>query len=421
MDSISRRRLAPLALAVLTAAPAFATDGYFVPGFGVKQQGQGGGSVALPQDALAAAANPAGLAFVGDRLDLGLTVFRPIRGGTIVGNQLPPGYPNVNGDYDANGKKLFPIPEIGWAHRLGERAAVGVAVFGNGGLNTSYVTPIPLLGTSNAGVDLQQLFVSPTLAFKLGGHQAVGVSLNLAYQRFEAEGLENFASPGLSSDPSAVTNRDYASSFGSGVRVGWLGEITDAVSLGASFQSRTYAGKFKEYAGLFAEQGGFDVPATLAGGIAVKLHPKATVSLDVERIFYGSVASIANSGANQAPLGSDGGPGFGWQDVTVVKAGIAVRPSETLTLRAGYNHSGVPFAAGETFFNLLAPGVVQHHATLGATFGLGNGRDISVAYVHAFEKTVNGVNSIPPAAGGGNADVHMHQDSVAVGFGWGRH
>jgi len=34
---------------------------------------------------------------------------------------------------------------------------------------------------------------------------------------------------------------------------------------------------------------------------------------------------------------------------------------------------------------------------------------------------VNGVNSIPPAAGGGNADVHMHQDSVAVGFGWGRH
>ena len=48
---------------------------------------------------------------------------------------------------------------------------------------------------------------------------------------------------------------------------------------------------------------------------------------------------------------------------------------------------------------------MQHHATLGATFGLGNGRDISVAYVHAFEKTVNGVNSIPPAAGGGNADL----------------
>jgi long-chain fatty acid transport protein len=39
----------------------------------------GGVGIALPQDALAAATNPAGMGLIGDRIDLGATWFRPIR------------------------------------------------------------------------------------------------------------------------------------------------------------------------------------------------------------------------------------------------------------------------------------------------------------------------------------------------------
>ena len=53
----------------------------------------------------------------------------------------------------------------------------------------------------------------------------------------------------------------------------------------------------------------------------------------------------------------------------------------------------------------------------GATWKLCGGREINVAYVHAFGETVNGVSSIPPGAGGGNANASMHQDSVGLGFG----
>ena len=77
-------RLLPLAL--LAATPVFATDGYFSIGYGLKQVAQGGAGVALPQDALAAATNPAGIVFVGDRFDLGVTLFRPIRDGSITGS-----------------------------------------------------------------------------------------------------------------------------------------------------------------------------------------------------------------------------------------------------------------------------------------------------------------------------------------------
>ena len=51
---------------------------------------------------------------------------------------------------------------------------------------------------------------------------------------------------------------------------------------------------FDRSAGLFAEQGGFDIPANVGGGVAVKVHPKLTILFDAERIFYGEIKSIAN-------------------------------------------------------------------------------------------------------------------------------
>jgi long-chain fatty acid transport protein len=51
-----------LSFALLLATPVLATDGYFSTGFGNIQQGQGGAGIALPQDSLAAATNPAGMA-----------------------------------------------------------------------------------------------------------------------------------------------------------------------------------------------------------------------------------------------------------------------------------------------------------------------------------------------------------------------
>jgi long-chain fatty acid transport protein len=420
MRNTFKRFLLSIVTALILAAPLMATDGYLQTGFGVKEQGQGGAGVALPQDSLAAATNPAGMVFVGNRFDLGLTLFRPIRSGTITGNQLPPGYPNVNGTYDGSRLKDFAIPELGFNHLFSPKLSFGVSMYANGGMNTSYFTPIPLLGSTKAGVDLQQLFVAPTLAFKLNSHNAFGVSLKIGYQRFAASGLENFANANNSSDPTRVTNRGYDSSEGAGVRVGWLGETTKAVSLGATFQSKTYMGKFNQYKGLFAEQGGFDIPANFAGGVAVKVHPKVTALLDVERILYGGVKSIANSDSNQALLGSNNGPGFGWHDIDAVKVGLDYRASHAVTLRGGYNHSSAPFDGTQTFFNLLAPAVVQSHVTFGATWSLQNGKEINVNYLHAFGGTVNGTSSIPPNAGGGNANLNMYQNSVGVSFGWNR-
>jgi long-chain fatty acid transport protein len=219
-----------------------------------------------------------------------------------------------------------------------------------------------------------------------------------------------------------VTERGFSNSFGAGVRVGWIGTISHSLSVGATFQTKTYMQKLDKYKGLFAEQGGFDIPANVAGGVAFKVVPKATVLFDVERIFYGQVKSIADPDFPNPPtqLGADNGPGFGWHDITAEKLGFDYKLSPALTLRAGYNHSSLPFDSSQNLFNILAPAVVQEHVTAGATWGLGNGKEINVAYQHAFEKTLDGANSIPASFGGGEANLRMYQDAIGISFGWGK-
>jgi len=45
--------------------------------------------VVVAQDSLAAGTNPAEMVLVGDRFDLGLTYFRPIRSASITGSLTP--------------------------------------------------------------------------------------------------------------------------------------------------------------------------------------------------------------------------------------------------------------------------------------------------------------------------------------------
>ncbi|MCB5191394.1 outer membrane protein transport protein [Methylobacillus arboreus] len=411
--------LAILLMALWAADNAYATDGYFSHGYGVRAQGAGGVGIALPQDSLVAASNPAGLSLVGDRLDIGASWFRPQREAEIENSPAP----SANGKYSGDEREHFIIPEIGYSKRVSDVTTAGISVYGNGGMNTSYDRAIPLLGNTRAGVDLIQVFVKPTLSWQLSPTQYVGLGLNIAYQRFEAKGLQNFDAPGFSQAPGNVTNRGHDSSYGVGLHLGWLGQFFDErLTLGASYQSKISTTRFDKYRGLFAEDGDFDIPENYGVGVAFKINPSWTIASDIQRIRYSNVDSIGNSLSKFAvegnALGSDQGPGFGWRDVTVYKLGTVFAVNSQLTLRAGYNHTTQPIPRGETLFNILAPAVVQDHLTLGASWKLANNDEISFSYVHAFENKVNGNNSIPAAFGGGDVNLKMHQDTLGIAYSW---
>ena len=95
--------------------------------------------------------------------------------------------------------------------------------------------------------------------------------------------------------PDAVSNNGKDWSYGFGVHVGWVGEITDALTLGASYRTKLWMTEFDDYKGLFAEKGDFDIPAMLNLGLSFKVRPDLVLAFDWQRVFYNAIGSVGNS------------------------------------------------------------------------------------------------------------------------------
>ena len=309
--------------------------------------------------------------------------------------------------------------------------AIGVSVYGNGGLTTDYPAgnfncgggpANALCGAGRLGVDLLQLVVAPTVSYKASEQHRIGASLLLGYQRLKATGLHAFDNapgfPPFTSAPGRVTNNGYDRATGLGFRVGWQGHLGQDLSVGATYSSKINVSRFDKYSGLFAEQGDFDIPANYSLGVA--WMPGAwTVAFDWVHIAYSKVPAVGNSSGALAPLGADNGPGFGWRDVNVAKLGVAYRGFAGVTLRAGWNHGSNPIQSQDVTFNILAPGVVQDHATLGFTVDLGKGSEITDAWMVAPRKSVAGsslFDSVLGAGPGGHERISMKQQSLGLAW-----
>ena len=430
MKRTTKNLLAVTVTAALCAPmAAWATIGYFAHGYGIKSKGMGGSGVAFAQDALAAATNPAGMVLIGNRMDFGAEIFRPMREAQSSFGPSPVGGSSW---YDGDNISSFIIPEFGYNRMLDDTRSFGVSVYGNGGMNTGYdygiysSNPAGLNDGTNTAINLAQLFIAPTFAMKTDEKHSFGVSLNLVRQTFEAKGLSDFCGftapgggPGCADGTEGLSEQGQDVSTGFGLRIGWVGQINDMVTLGATYQSRTQMSEFSKYDQLFAEQGDFDIPANYAVGIKFKAAPSTTIAFDIEKILYSTIKSVANpnNGWTGGFLGSDNGPGFGWEDMTVFKLGVQHQLNKDLVIRAGFVKGDQPIPDGETQFNVIAPAVIEKHLTLGATWTLSNGAELSGYYMKAFEETVKGDSPLNPMdAGHGN--LRMSQDAIGIAYGW---
>ena len=396
----------------LICASAMGTNGYFADGYGIKAEGEAGAGIAFPQDSLTIATNPAGLVALSDTFDVGADIFRPKRDATLVQGGGTQGY-------DGSGISTFYIPAIGYTRHVTQNLAAGFALFGNGGLDTYYVgNPFSRFGaTGTAGVDLQQAFLSPALAWQANPQNSIGAALNVGYQRFRAKGIGLFAS--FSQDPSQVSDQGYDSAYGAGARVGWIGHVNQYLAVGATWQSTTWMQKFKKYAGLFANGGNFDAPSTYGVGLALTPNAAWTVALDWQEIRYGDVPSVGdpvNSLFSGVPLGATNGPGFGWHNVSVIKLGLSYQVDAQWTIRAGVSYDDQPIPRSQTFFNILAPGVIETHLTAGFSWRVNPKNELSLSILHAPRKTINGAGSIPPSFGGGEANISLVENSIGLGW-----
>ena len=324
------------ALAALPVASAQATNGMVPHGNGAAAKGLSGAVTALALDTQAGSHNPAAMVLLGNRLDLELEFFAPIRdftasaGGTLTGGTTE------------SATEFFLIPAMGANWMIDDKSSTGI-------------TPV------------------------------------LAAQRIRTEGLE--ALDGVSVDRGSVNNNGYDHSVGYGFRVGWQGDFFRNLTIGASHQSRMYMTEFTKYAGLFAEQGDFDFAPISNLGIAYRATPNLTLALDWQHIWYNEIDAIANNGnvaLAAGVLGGDDGAGFSWEDMDVVKFGIQWDTSDALTLRTGISYNSQTFNDDQVLFNIPAPGVVRIHASVGASCKISENHAVNFSFTRAFSDSVTG-------------------------------
>ncbi|HQS99153.1 MAG: hypothetical protein B7Y26_11690 [Hydrogenophilales bacterium 16-64-46] len=428
---------AALAAACLAAFPVHATNGYFLPGFGVRSQGMGGVGIAYGRDSLSTAANPANAVNTGMRGDMGFAVFNPERHAQVFDG--PGGsFGFFSGDVESD-SKYFLVPEMGFSMPLDDKLHVAVAVVGNGGMNTTYrenffsFFGIPPRDTT-VGIDMLQLLVPISAAYKVNEDHAVGASLVLAETRFRAYGLQAFQSFPILTDPTKLTNNGFDYSYGAGIKLGWLGEfMDDKLTVGLTYASRTWMTKFDKYSSLFAEQGDFDIPENYGIGIAIKPVKNLVIAADVLRINYNDIASIGNRGPGTDPdglgplsgipalddapnfkLGADDGMGFGWDNQTVYKLGVQYGVNNRLQVRAGFNYGKSPIPDDQLTFNTLAPATVEKHYSVGFTYRANDNLEVSGTYMYvASNVQSNCSQNIVDCV-----QIDMHQNIWGLTMGW---
>ena len=139
-------------------------------------------------------------------------------------------------------------------------------------------------GPGSLGMDLMQLIIAPTAAFKVAPNHSIGIAPLLGYQKFAATGLQRFAASFRI--PGNVLKMAMMMPSGFGVRIGYMGKITPTVTIGAAYASKMDFQEFDKYKGLFARTGRLRYSRELqprrglAGNACVKL------ALDYQHINY---------------------------------------------------------------------------------------------------------------------------------------
>ncbi|MDF1690768.1 MAG: outer membrane protein transport protein [Zhongshania sp.] len=416
------------------SASTHAGLGSYLNGAGATNRALSGAGVAFAEDSMVIATNPAGiLSLEKDGWVLGsifLSAGQTAYANTPAANSqtngafvFAPGQRRAEPDVPAEVHGVFPVPFGAIHHRVDERNAIGLAVYGNGGININYKafdnpncpanTPQQgYLCFGDTGSDIAQIFIAPTWSHQLNERLRIGISPELIYQTIEVNGFQLF-SP-ASSAPDKLSNNGHSQSFGYGIKAGASLAINNKLTAGLTLQSKGYMQKHQEYRGLLAEQGDLDIAPYLHYGLAWQANPSLTVLVDYQRIYFSKVKAYANSGSAPGLYGDDNGPGFGWSDLSVLKLGLHYRVDEQITLRFGYSDvHKKPLNQQEIINNLISTAVFDEHYNAGISWSFNKIDTIDLTFNYVPKQTINGNN---PLASGQQITLSNKLASVDVAW-----
>jgi long-chain fatty acid transport protein len=380
--------------------------------------------------------NPAGLmAFDGHHATLSMELFKPDR-------TLEATAPTQQGPFTGTQRsksEFVPIPAFGWSSEVIEdKLVIGFGGLGIGGFGVDYrqnnmhplLAPKTQGGFGNVFSNFSLLKVTPAIAFAPSEKLWIGLAANIDWASLAVDPFPA-TSPNGAFYPSATAS---ATTFGFGFQAGLIYRLTETMNVGLAYSSEqmfddftwnsTNADPTDPAFGTHREFSfQLNAPAILAGGISLQATDQLFLAADAKYYLYSSTEGFDASGFTQTGAVA----GFGWDDIKVFAVGGQFDATEKVALRAGYNYSDNPIPDENSFFNVAAPAVIQHHATFGIGFEIWEGVDLSAAYYRAFESEVSGPLYNPAyefgqvGVPGSNVTSSMFEDSFVMQFSFHHH
>lgn len=407
-------------MTLFVSTGALASLGPFEHGAGIKSMGAGGISYVNAQETTALSANPAQASSMGRRYDLGLDVLLLYPDSSIEGNAIAPDFRSAS-----DGRRWYLIPQVGISLPLNDRWTFGMTML-QAGLGPDYPeSPYARFGGApRASLTLGSGSIVSALAWRPVENHSFGFGLILGYQFLEVKGMQFLASSDpqlrVSKHPDKVTNQGKDGGYSIGYTLGWTGELAPGFSAGIGYRSKSWTQKLDDYRGLLPDEGSLELPAAYGIGLSWRVAEPWTVAVEWQRYEYESERAFRNSISALSSghlLGSSKGPGFGWEDQNAFKLGVTWDVRSDLVLRAGYVHADQIIQESDTLFTLMAPAVMTTHYTSGLTY-VWKDWELTGALAYCPKQDVNGQGSIPPAFGGGEAQVR--NEFFSAGFSLGR-
>ena len=397
------------AAAIAASGHAMATNGMLMEGYGPVALSMGGAAQAYDNGTAAMMNNPATLQLGenGTRADFALGVLGP----------------KVTSMGEKSGGTSYVMPAFGWV-RKNDQYSYGIGVFGQGGMGTEYAAnSMNAAGTSEpARSELAVGRVIAPVSYRVNEKFNLGATLDYTWASLDMRMAALFSqmagmSPvptgqfatmmgaiqqGQVPAPSTVridfsNSNDFtgaAKSTGITGKLGLTFEVDKSLTVGASYQLKTYLSDMKTGAtGATLTMGqalpgrmvihNFQMPSVLAAGLSWQASPQLQLVVDAKHIGWASVMKDF-----QMTFESSQGMGSmsfampqNWKNQNVMSVGGAYKVDSDWTLRAGYSHSSNPIP--DATVHPLFPAIIKNHLTAGFGYRISKSMTLDTAVSHA--------------------------------------
>jgi long-chain fatty acid transport protein len=208
------------------------------------------------------------------------------------------------------------------------------------------------------------LQISGAWAYQLTDKLSVGVSPNINWAS-----LELMPNPTANPSPTAgYPSTDTATAIGFGAQFGVFYDTQTGFKFGLSYKTTQAFGDFEfdntYLDGTTAENKfNMDYPSIASLGIGYS-KGLFDLALDYRFVDYEDTDGFSETG--WTPTASVAG--FGWENISIVSAGLQFKGVDKLPLRVGYTYSGNPIPEEVTFFNIPATAIIKHAFQVGFSY-----------------------------------------------------